>query len=128
VHFVGARPDSATFFQACDAFILPSRAEIWGATVVEAMACGVPPVVSPEVGSATVVKDGVNGYVLPSSFDARAIAATLDRAIGDPDRLTLMAGRCRATALRNSWEAHGRLVEQDLEETVARRKQRLERS
>lgn len=121
VHFAGARSDSAVFFQACDALVLPSRADVWGVTVVEAMACGIPPVVSPEVGSSIVVEEGVDGYVLPRSFDAQVIAATLDRAIGDPDRRTLMVSRCRATGVRYSWEAHGRLVEQDLEEVVARR-------
>lgn len=124
VHFVGARSDVAAFFQASDAFVLPSRADIWGMTVVEAMACGIPPVVSADVGSATVVEEGLSGFVLPDPFDAQSLAATLDRVVGSPGRRASMAPRCRAAALRYSYEEQGRLVERDLEEIVARRARR----
>ncbi len=121
VHFFGARSDSPVFFQASDAFVLPSRTEIWGVTVIEAMACGIPPVVSAAVGSSTAVDDGVDGFVFPAASDPDQLAATLDRVVGDPVRRRSMAQTCRTTALRFSVEAHGRLVEQDLEEIVARR-------
>ena len=122
VHFFGARSDSAVFYQAADAFVLPSRAEIWGVTVIEAMACGIPPVVSAAVGSSIVIDDGVDGFVLPAAAcDTHQLAATLDGVVGDPARRRAMAHPCRATALRYSVEEHGRLVEQDLEEIVARR-------
>ena len=121
VHFFGARSDSPVFFQAADVFVLPSRAEIWGVTVIEAMACGIPPIVSAAVGSATAVDEGIDGFVLPAASDTREFAAILDRVVGDPARRRAMEQSCRATALRFSVEEHGRLVEQDLEEIVARR-------
>lgn len=51
-------------YQRADYFILPSKhGETWGLVVNEAMASGLPVVVSNQVGCAsTVVKDGVNGY------------------------------------------------------------------
>ena len=115
VHFLGAQSSTAPYFQASDVFVLPSRADIWGVTVIEAMACGIPPVASRDVGSSTVIEEGRTGFVLPDPSDAQRLAATLDAAVSDPDRETLMATRCRATALRYSWEEHGRLVEGDLE-------------
>lgn len=121
VHFFGPRSDAATFFQAADAFVLPSRADIWGVTVVEAMACGIPPIVSAAAGSASVISEGLDGFVLPDPFDPQRLAAALDGVVCDPGRRRAMAHRCRATALRFSWEAHGRHVEQDLEEIAARR-------
>lgn len=51
-------------YQKADYFILPSRhGETWGLVVNEAMASGLPVIVSNQVGCAsTLVKDGVNGY------------------------------------------------------------------
>ncbi len=120
VHFFGARSDAATFFRAADAFVLPSRSDVWGATVIEAMACGIPPVVSAAVGASTVIVEAVDGFVLPEPLDTQRLAAALDAAVSSPDRLA-MAHRCRATAVQFSTEAHGRRVERDLEEIVAGR-------
>ena len=82
VHFFGARTDTATFFQASDVFVLPSQADLWGVTVLEAMACGIPPVVSADVGSATAVTEGVDGFVLtepPDGQEPRPTARSGDR-------------------------------------------------
>ena len=51
-------------FQKAYYFVLPSRhGETWGLVVNEAMATGLPVVVSNQVGCAsTLVKEGVNGY------------------------------------------------------------------
>lgn len=119
VHFFGARTDTATFFQASDVFVLPSKVDLWGATVLEAMACGIPPVVSTDVGSASAVTEGVDGFVLTEPPDGRSLARMLDRIVRDPRRREAMAAHCRATALKHSWEEHGRLVEQDLEEVAS---------
>ena len=55
-----------------DVFCLPSKGpgETWGLAINEAMACGIPAIVSTKVGCAQdLVKDEVNGYVF--SFDNR---------------------------------------------------------
>lgn len=51
------------FFSFCEAFILPSLYEEWGLVINEAMACGVPIIVSKNVGSARdLVVEGKNGF------------------------------------------------------------------
>jgi len=54
VHFYGFRQieDNPVFYALADVFILPSLWEEWGLVVNEAMACGLPVVVSETVGSA----------------------------------------------------------------------------
>ena len=59
------------FYHNASWFILPSRfGETWGLVVNEAMASGLPVLVSDQVGCAsTLVKDGVNGYTFSPEDD-----------------------------------------------------------
>src|SRR5262249_23622149 len=54
VRFVGFQSQSELprWYAACDAVVLPSENEPWGLAVNEAMACGLPAIVSDRVGCA----------------------------------------------------------------------------
>lgn len=119
VHFVGTAPNAFLFYQAADVFVLPTRADIWGVTVLEAMACGIPPIVSDAAGAATAVSHGVDGFILSEPAAPEQLAETLDLVLGDPGLRRAMSPRCRETALRYTWEEHGRTVERELEAIVA---------
>ncbi len=55
------------YYAISDIFVLPSREEVWGLVVNEAMACGLPIIVSDIAGvSEDLVKNGVNGFVFKS--------------------------------------------------------------
>ena len=60
------------------AFVLPSVEDGFAQAAFEAMACGVPVIVSDHVGMADHVRDGQNGFVVPA-FDSDAIASCLER-------------------------------------------------
>ncbi len=80
------------------ALVLPSRSEPWGLVANEALALGVPVLVSNRAGCAhDLVRDGVNGRVLgPDQPGAWAEALTaLDR---DPDLWKRLAAGARDTA------------------------------
>lgn len=73
-----------------DVFVLCSRWEPWGLIVNEAMAAGLPVVVSHEVGcSVDLVEPGVNGYRVRAG-DPAALAYALKRLIEAPDRMRAM--------------------------------------
>jgi glycosyltransferase involved in cell wall biosynthesis len=58
-----ASDDLPSFYGLAEAFVLPSESEEWGLVVNEAMACGVPVVVSSKCGCAPdLVRPGVNGF------------------------------------------------------------------
>ncbi len=80
-------------------FVLPSLAEGLPMALLEAMAMGLPPVVSAVGAMPEVVRQGIDGLVVPPG-DAVALAVALDKLAGEPDvRVSLglsAAERCRA--------------------------------
>jgi glycosyltransferase involved in cell wall biosynthesis len=71
-------------YASADALVLPSSAdETWGLVVNEAMACGIPAIVSDQVGCAPdLVLDGRTGFTYPCG-DVEALAARMTRLAGD---------------------------------------------
>jgi glycosyltransferase involved in cell wall biosynthesis len=92
-----------SIYAAADCLVLPSQRETWGLVVNEAMAVGIPSVISHTVGCAPdLIDEGVTGYIA-SAGDVPAIAASL-RTI----RERLAAGErfgaaCRAQAAKHSF-------------------------
>lgn len=122
VVFAGARGDAWRFFQAADAFVLPSRVEMWGATVVEAMATGVPPIVSGAAGSTEVVEHGRTGYVLSEPFSEDELTATLDLLASSPRLRLEVGGRARVAARFLSWDVVGRRIEAEIVQVARERR------
>ena len=68
VHFLGFRPKErlAELYKAADVFVLPTREDIWGLVINEAMAYGLPVVTTDRcVAGLELVENGVNGYLVP---------------------------------------------------------------
>jgi glycosyltransferase involved in cell wall biosynthesis len=68
VRFAGFRNQSELprFLAAADALVLPSTSETWGLAVNEAMACGLPAIVSSGTGCAPdLIENGRTGYQFP---------------------------------------------------------------
>jgi glycosyltransferase involved in cell wall biosynthesis len=54
-------------YRLANFFVLPSKAETWGLSVNESLACGTPVLVSDRCGcSADLIKEGENGFVFQS--------------------------------------------------------------
>jgi glycosyltransferase involved in cell wall biosynthesis len=51
--------------QSADLFILPSLEEGMARTALEAMACGLPVILTPNTGSSDLVEEGINGSIVP---------------------------------------------------------------
>jgi D-inositol-3-phosphate glycosyltransferase len=85
IRLVGAMPpdDVARWMQAADVVVVPSRAEGLSLAAVEALACGTPVIAAAVGGLPEVVRDGVNGRLVPPG-DPNAIRAALV-ALEDPD-------------------------------------------
>jgi UDP-glucose:(heptosyl)LPS alpha-1,3-glucosyltransferase len=79
VRFLGGRDDVRPLYAAADCLVLPSRYDPFPNTVLEALAMGVPAIVSSRCGAAEVVREGENGWLCEPD-DARALAALMRKA------------------------------------------------
>ena len=104
VSFTGAvrQTELPKYYGAADVFVLPSHYESFGLAALEAMACGVPVVVSRVGGLKTFVKDGKSGYLIPWRCP-EPFAQRLSILLANPALRESMGNAARAEALGRSW-------------------------
>ncbi|HYI10636.1 MAG TPA: glycosyltransferase family 4 protein [Thermoanaerobaculia bacterium] len=96
-HFAGFvnQTDLPQHYAAADVFVLPSTYEPRGAVINEAMASGLPVIVTDRCGSiGDVVLEEENAFIYPAG-DADALARDLDRLVEEPELRERMAQRSR---------------------------------
>ena len=85
-------------YPMADVFVMPSRAEGFGFTNIEAMSFGLP-VISSRVGAIPeVIDDGVTG-VLVHPGDVRELLSAMERLVADPPLTHRMGEAARAAFL-----------------------------
>ena len=103
VRFLGKVDRPEHILKACDLFILPSQREGLSVALLEAMACGLVPVVSDLEPNRAVVEHGVNGLVFTTD-DGEDLERVLGEALG-ADRNRLGAAAARHVQERYSLES-----------------------
>jgi UDP-glucose:(heptosyl)LPS alpha-1,3-glucosyltransferase len=79
VVFLGGREDVRPLYAAADCFILPSRYDPFPNTALEALAMGLPAIVSERCGAAEIIESAVNGWICQPD-DAPGIARLMREA------------------------------------------------
>ncbi len=97
VSFVGFQQSARPFLQAADAFILTSHYEGLPLAVLEAMACGLPCLVTAAGGSAEAVLDKQTGLVVPPGA-VDEVSAAMSHLINNPSETARMANESRVRA------------------------------
>ena len=92
-------PELISLYQQADVFVLPTRADCYSLVALEAMACGLPVVISPLGGIPELVNDGANGFLVAPD-DYKTLKVRLDTLVADPELRARMGaeGRRRAVA------------------------------
>jgi hypothetical protein len=91
--------------QKADVLVLPSLAEGCALVVLEALACGLPVIITPNTGSLEFVRDGCEGFIVPICR-ADAIADRLNVLNQDRGLLAHMSQNAQTAAAAHSWDQY----------------------
>jgi glycosyltransferase involved in cell wall biosynthesis len=102
IHGKHSRLELAHMLGWMDCLVLPSRIEAFGMVVVEALAAGIPCIVTSTVGAAEVITAGKNGWIVPAG-SLVALSKQMSLCCAEPSRVREMRSVCIASAARHQW-------------------------
>lgn len=105
VNFLGALQDVTPAYRAADVLVHPTQEDSYGMVVLEAMAHGLPVVVSDAAycGIAQDLRNGENALLLTDPTDVAQLVATLSRLLGNRGVQEQLSIAAKAFALTHSW-------------------------
>lgn len=101
-------------YQEADVFISPSYTDSWAQTVIEAMACGTPVIVSENTGSKDAVQQG-GGFVIPVN-DVAALKEKVLFFYHNREEVECMGRKAHEIAQQYTWESYETQVIDALED------------
>jgi alpha-maltose-1-phosphate synthase len=90
------------YYSSANVLVLPSLVEGLALVQLEAMACGIPLITTPNAGGSDIVTDGVEGFVIPIR-DVEALKEKLEWCYRHPLELAQMGRSARLKAEQLNW-------------------------
>ena len=90
-------------YLAGDFYIMLSKFDTFGMVVLEAMAAGLPVIISGNVGAKDLVQEGKNGFIINDTTDNDYIAAKI-ALLCDENMRRPLAEKAYETATQNTWD------------------------
>lgn len=101
-----AHQDLVSYYNNASVFVFPSLDEGMAYVQLEAMACGLPVICTPNSGGDSVVSDDVNGFIVPVR-DAQAIAEKIEILYHDRDKLKALGENAQKATNEFTWDNYG---------------------
>jgi glycosyltransferase involved in cell wall biosynthesis len=108
VRFLPPRNDIEFYYAAADAYVGPSLEDTFAQPPAEAMACGMPVIVSANNGTCEIITDGKDGLILADPTDVASLARMIRRLYEDKEFSARLGENANETALQYTWERNGR--------------------
>jgi starch synthase len=119
VRWCGSVPQAELqrFFAQAQLFVMPSLLEGYNMAALEAMAAGLPVLITDQCGVKDVVTHGLNGWVVPAA-DPPALAAVLQQALADPQACQRMGAAAYDQTRLYTWASYRSTIAAVLEELL----------
>jgi UDP-glucose:(heptosyl)LPS alpha-1,3-glucosyltransferase len=101
VRFVGNRADVERYYAAADVFVMPAAFDISPLVGPEALAAGLPILMTDVGGVRDYLRDGENGWFI--AREAGDVAAKIERLVRDRELLRQLSSRARASVMDRDW-------------------------
>jgi alpha-maltose-1-phosphate synthase len=90
------------YYSSANVFVFPSLVEGFGLVLLEAMACGIPIITTPNTAGPDIITDGLEGFIVPIR-DIEALKAKLEWCYTHPQELAEMGRAARHRAEQLTW-------------------------
>jgi glycosyltransferase involved in cell wall biosynthesis len=121
VHPLPPRKDIEYYYAAADTYVGPSLEDTFALPPAEAMACGLPVIVSSSNGTSEIITHGADGLILNDPTDATALAAMIRRLYQDEAFRVRLGVKAAETVRQYTWERNGRELAAIFEEILRRK-------
>jgi len=110
VTFASPSADILSFYAAADVLVSPSLEDSFNLPCLEAMACGLPVILSPNAGISEWVQSGTNAVLLADPRDSVELAGAIRALLADPEHRRQLGENARRTAATLTWDQHAKNI------------------
>ncbi|MEC4986946.1 MAG: glycosyltransferase family 4 protein [Oscillatoria sp. PMC 1068.18] len=93
------------YYSAANVLVFPSLVEGFGLVILEAMACGIPVITTPNTAGADIITDGKEGFIVPIR-DVEALKEKIAWCYHHPQELAEMGKAARCQAEKLTWDLY----------------------
>jgi len=104
-------------YLASDFFMMLSRFDTFGITVLEAMTASLPVIISSNVGAKDIIREGITGFVIENTGNADEISNKIGFMLNEENRIK-MAKETYNTAVNHSWDRIAKKINGIYEELI----------
>ena len=110
-----------SYYAATDLYVGPSLEDSFAFPPLEAMACGIPTIVSSQMGVSEIISDGVDGFILKDPRDSDRLAELIRLLYGNVALRQRIGEAAARTACEYTWERNARQLNQLIQDVVRRK-------
>ena len=118
-------PEVEWHYAAADVYVGPSLEDSFAIPPLEAMACGLPVIVSRQAGVSELVTHGVDGFVLEDPRDSRQLAQLIQRIYVDADLRKHLGVHAAETAEHYTWRRNAQEMKKVFEQCLREKRQSI---